>query len=82
MAEGRFAAAALSAFATTLVERAGACRDATPRAGRARVRLPGEAGMKRLREQRAHGVALYPTIMPALVPWAEKLGVDIPGETA
>ena len=34
--------------------------------------------MARLREQREKGVALYPTIMPALVPWAEKLGVDGP----
>jgi L-lactate dehydrogenase len=56
-----------------------ACHDAKPRAGVARVRLPGEAGMKRLREQREHGIALYPTIMPALVPWAEKLGVAVPG---
>jgi L-lactate dehydrogenase len=36
------------------------------------VRLPGEAGMRRLREQRENGVALYPTIMPTLVPWAGK----------
>lgn len=42
------------------------------------IRLPGEAGMRRLREHRAHGVALYPTIMPSLVPWAEKLGVAVP----
>ena len=72
----------LAAFKRQMDHVAGACRDAKPRAGVARVRLPGEAGMKRLREQRAHGVALYPTIMPALVPWAEKLGVDIPGRTA
>jgi hypothetical protein len=38
--------------------------------------------MKRLREQREHGVALYPTIMPALLPWAQKLGVDMPDPTA
>ena len=44
-----------------------------------RVRLPGEAGMARLREQRERGVALYPTIMPALAPWADKLGVALPG---
>jgi hypothetical protein len=34
--------------------------------------------MARLKEQRSKGVALYPTIMPALAPWAEKLGVAIP----
>jgi LDH2 family malate/lactate/ureidoglycolate dehydrogenase len=49
-----------------------------PRAGVTRVRLPGEAGMARLREHRTQGVTLYPTIMPALKPWAEKLGVAVP----
>ena len=71
----------IKAFKRQMDHVAGACRDAKPRAGVARVRLPGEAGMKRLREQREHGIALYPTIMPALVPWAEKLGVDVPEST-
>jgi hypothetical protein len=35
-------------------------------------------GFQRYREQSANGVALYPKIMPALLPWAEKLGVDAP----
>ena len=51
-----------------------------PRPGVERVRLPGEAGMRRLREQCLRGVALYPTILPALAPWAEKLKVALPGE--
>jgi LDH2 family malate/lactate/ureidoglycolate dehydrogenase len=55
-----------------------ACHDATPRAGVARVRLPGENGMTRHREQTANGVALFPAILPALQPWAEKLGVGLP----
>jgi L-lactate dehydrogenase len=55
-----------------------AAHASTPRPGVTRVRLPGEAGMARLREQREKGVALYPTIMPALVPWAQKLGVAVP----
>ncbi len=42
------------------------------------MRLPGEGGMRRYREQQAKGVALYPTIMPALEPWAAKLGVALP----
>jgi L-lactate dehydrogenase len=42
------------------------------------VRLPGEAGTARYREQRERGVALHPTIMPALAPWAQKLGVEAP----
>ncbi len=49
-----------------------------PRRGVERVRLPGEAGMTRLREQRRHGVALYPAILPALLPWGAKLGVAPP----
>ena len=53
-----------------------------PRPGVERVRLPGEAGMRRLREQRENGVALYPTIMPALLPWGEKLRVAPPQSEA
>jgi hypothetical protein len=34
--------------------------------------------MKRYREQMANGVALFPTIMPSLQPWAERLGVIAP----
>jgi L-lactate dehydrogenase len=49
-----------------------------PRKGVERVRLPGEAGMRRLREQHRHGVALYPAILPALLPWSAKLGVAPP----
>ena len=55
-----------------------AARTSKPRSGVDRVRLPGEAGMRRLREQRSQGVALYPTIMPALQPWGEKLSVASP----
>jgi LDH2 family malate/lactate/ureidoglycolate dehydrogenase len=49
-----------------------------PRPGVERVRVPGEAGMRRLREQRRLGVALYPSILPALLPWSVKLGVAPP----
>ena len=55
-----------------------ACHEATPRPGVERVRVPGENGMKRHREQMANGVALFPTIMPSLQPWADKLGVALP----
>ena len=68
----------LAAFKRQMDHVVRACHDTKPRPGISRVRLPGEAGMKRLREQREQGVALYPTIMPALVPWAAKLGVDLP----
>jgi L-lactate dehydrogenase len=57
---------------------AGAARKSKPRAGVDRVRLPGERGLERYREQLAHGVALYPTIIPALTPWAQKYEVALP----
>ena len=68
----------LAAFKRQMDHMVDAAHASKPRAGVTRVRLPGEAGMARLREQREQGVALYPTIMPALVPWAEKLGVAGP----
>ena len=55
-----------------------ACRGATPRPGVARVRLPGERGLALKREQHELGVALHPTILPALEPWAAKFGVAMP----
>ena len=57
---------------------ADACRAATPRPGGPQVRLPGERGLALMRKQRAEGVALHPTILPALQPWAERYGVPLP----
>ena len=51
------------------------CRATPPRPGVDRVRLPGENGLRRRAEQLAHGVALHPAIMPALMPWSAKYGV-------
>jgi LDH2 family malate/lactate/ureidoglycolate dehydrogenase len=55
------------------------CRQNPPRAGFDRVRLPGEAGLRRRSEQLARGVELYPGILAALAPWAKKFGVVAPG---
>ena len=55
-----------------------ACHEATPRPGGAPVRLPGERALALYRKQSADGVALHPTIMPALAPWAQKLGIVSP----
>jgi len=55
-----------------------AARNNPVRPGAEPVRMPGERGFQRYREQQANGVALYPTIMPKLVPWADKLGVALP----
>jgi L-lactate dehydrogenase len=68
----------LAAFRRQMDYMVEASHASKPRPGVARVRVPGEAGMRRLREQRRNGVALYPAIMPALAPWAEKLGVAVP----
>jgi L-lactate dehydrogenase len=57
---------------------ADAARRSKPRPGGDPVRLPGERGMQRYREQLDRGVALYPTILPALELWAKKYGVVLP----
>ena len=58
---------------------AAACRDDPPAPGVEAVRLPGERGLALKRRALAEGVRLYPGIMSALQPWAEKLGVALPG---
>jgi LDH2 family malate/lactate/ureidoglycolate dehydrogenase len=59
---------------------ADACRATPPRQGFDRVRLPGEAGLKRRAAQLANGVELYPGILSALAPWAKKFGVVAPAD--
>jgi len=72
----------LADFRRQMDEVARAARASTPRTNGAPVRLPGEAAMRRLRTQTADGVSLYPTIMPALASWADKLGVKAPLSTS
>lgn len=55
-----------------------ACRTNPTKPGEAPVRLPGSRALQLRAEQLAKGVALYPSILPALEPWAEKLGVPPP----
>jgi LDH2 family malate/lactate/ureidoglycolate dehydrogenase len=54
------------------------CHDSRPARPGDTVRLPGERALALVREQRERGVALHPSIMPALAPWAAKLGVALP----
>ena len=54
------------------------CRDTPVPSGRPPVRLPGQVALARRADQLANGVVLYPTIMPALAPWAATLGVPLP----
>jgi len=56
------------------------CRETPPRPGVQRVRVPGEQGMARHREQSAQGVRLAPGILGALQPWAARLAVPMPAE--
>lgn len=42
------------------------------------VRVPGHRALQRRSYQLEHGVSLYPSIMPALKPWAERLDVALP----
>lgn len=55
-----------------------ACRNAAVPDGAPAVRMPGDGALSRKRAALAGGVELYPTIMPALTAWAEKLGVNLP----
>jgi L-lactate dehydrogenase len=66
------------AFARETGWLATACRSAPVKPGNPPVRLPGERGLKLHERQLVEGVALHPETMPALVPWAEKLGVPLP----
>ena len=49
-----------------------------PQPGVERVRLPGERGLALKAAQISGGVALHPSIMPALLPLASELGVPLP----
>ena len=55
-----------------------ACVNNPPREGFDRVRLPGQNGLARRETQMRNGVELEPSLLPALAPWAEKLGVALP----
>jgi LDH2 family malate/lactate/ureidoglycolate dehydrogenase len=57
---------------------AAACRGNPPAPGVDAVRLPGERALALKRQGLADGVRLYPGIMRALQPWAERSGVALP----
>jgi L-lactate dehydrogenase len=54
------------------------CRETPVPLGKPAVRLPGDAALARRAAQLAQGVDLDPTIMPALLRYAERLGVAMP----
>ena len=55
-----------------------ACRNSTSINPDSPVRIPGQQGIKKRQQQMHHGVALHPSIMPALITWAQEKGVDMP----
>lgn len=55
-----------------------ACRGNRVRPGDPAVRLPGHRALRLRREQLTGGVDLYPSIIPAIEPWAHKLKVAMP----
>ena len=70
--------AGLDAFRRQTAHVAQACRQSPPPSGRQSVRLPGERGLARKRDQLEHGVALHPAILPALVARAAQAGIVVP----
>jgi len=73
---GRFAGK--DAFLRETSFLAEACVQTPTAAGKPPVRLPGQGALARRGQQLAGGVQLHPSILPALKPWAEKLGVPLP----
>jgi L-lactate dehydrogenase len=61
---------------------ADACHASPTRPGADAVRVPGERGLATKRHQLAAGIALHPTILPALTPWAQKFGLALPAAMA
>ncbi len=55
-----------------------ACRDNPPRPGTSAVRMPGDRGLSFKHEQLRDGVALYPTIAPALEACAQRYEITLP----
>ena len=54
------------------------CRTTPVAPGNPPVRLPGEGALACRRRQIREGVSLHETIMPALIPWADRFGVALP----
>ncbi len=70
--------AGLDAFTRQTGAVAQQCRESRPAGAGAPVRLPGQRGLALAQAGRERGVALYPSILPALQPWALKLGIALP----
>ena len=70
--------AGLDAFTRQTGAVAAQCRASRPATPGQAVRTPGERGLRMAAAQMEQGVALYPTIMASLAPWAGQFGVAPP----
>jgi LDH2 family malate/lactate/ureidoglycolate dehydrogenase len=70
--------AGLSHFQTQMDEVSRQCHASRPAQADRWVRTPGERGLKLKADSASQGVALYPNIMPMLLPWAEKFKTPAP----
>jgi LDH2 family malate/lactate/ureidoglycolate dehydrogenase len=55
-----------------------ACRSNPPRPGFNEVRLPGDRGLSRMKEQMCDGIMLHPTIPPMLAECAQRYAMQFP----
>lgn len=72
----------LAAFSRQIDWIVAACHGSVPRDPAHPVRLPGERGLARKREQLQSGIALHASILPALAPWANRHGLAAPAPIA
>ncbi len=68
----------LAAFTRQTDKVAELCHASRPAKSGVDIRTPGERGLNLAVDQKANGVALYPSILPTLKPWAQKLSVPLP----
>lgn len=70
--------AGLDAFTRQTSTVATMCRSSRPATAGQTVRTPGERGLALARVQKEQGLALYPSVLPGLASWAEKLKLALP----
>jgi L-lactate dehydrogenase len=70
--------AGLKAFERQMDHVMARCKSSKPAQQGETVRLPGERGLQHKALSQQQGLQLYPSIMPALSSWAEKLQVSLP----
>jgi L-lactate dehydrogenase len=74
--------AGLDAFQQQMDAVTAQCRASKPTTLGQTVRTPGERGLNLKAQSAQTGVSLYPTVMPMLSPWADKLKVSLPNPWA